>query len=39
MLWGAVSTYPMLNDLIPAGFCFFNHISMGLKNGRGNLCE
>lgn len=38
MLWVAAPTYPMLKDLIPAGFCSFYPISVGLKNGHGSLC-
>lgn len=38
MLGVAAPTYPMLKDLILVGFCSFNHISMGLKNGHGSLC-
>lgn len=38
MPWVAAPTYPMLKDLIPVGFCSFNHISVGLTNGHGSLC-
>ena len=38
VLWVAAPTDATLKDLIPVGFCSFNHISVGLKNGHGSLC-